>query len=299
MSGRLAEVEGRIDTVRKLSSVIGAMRGIAAARAQEARAHLDSIRRYAETIGAGIGQAMALMPEGDAAGLTDRGARASQAPGDPGHGLILLAAEQGFVGTYNERLFDAAAPYLTGEGPVFLLGDRGVLLAAERGRPLRWSAPMVTHPDQVPRLATRLTEAIFAPLAEGRMQRLTLLHARPGMATDPGGGEGQMRIVTRPLLPFDYSRFPPPASARAAPMLTLPPADLLAGLVEEYVFSELSEAIMMGFAAENEARMRAMIAARANVMDSLNSLTGEARRLRQDEITDEIVELAAGQRARQ
>ena len=51
---------------------------------------------------------------------------------------------------------------------------------------------------------------------------------------------------------------------------------------------------MLSFAAENEARMRAMIAARGNVARKLDELVGSFRRLRQDEITDEIIELSAG-----
>jgi len=40
--------------------------------------------------------------------------------------------------------------------------------------------------------------------------------------------------------------------------------------------------------------MRAMIAARANVARKLDELVGSFRRLRQDEITDEIIELSVG-----
>ena len=49
---------------------------------------------------------------------------------------------------------------------------------------------------------------------------------------------------------------------------------------------------MLSFAAENEARMRAMIAAHDNVSETLSDLIGQSRRLRQEEITDEITELA-------
>ncbi|MFZ2468739.1 MAG: F0F1 ATP synthase subunit gamma, partial [Parvibaculum sedimenti] len=69
---------------------------------------------------------------------------------------------------------------------------------------------------------------------------------------------------------------------------------LLAKLVEEYVFAELCEAVMLSFAAENEARMRAMIAARSNVAKTLDGLIARSRQLRQEEITNEIVELASG-----
>ena len=68
---------------------------------------------------------------------------------------------------------------------------------------------------------------------------------------------------------------------------------LLAALVEEYIFAQLCEALMLSFAAENETRMRAMVAARTHVHDTLESLIGESRRLRQDEIASEIVELSS------
>jgi F-type H+-transporting ATPase subunit gamma len=51
---------------------------------------------------------------------------------------------------------------------------------------------------------------------------------------------------------------------------------------------------MLSFAAENEARMRAMIAARSNVSRKLDELVASFRRLRQEEITGEIIELSGG-----
>jgi F-type H+-transporting ATPase subunit gamma len=51
---------------------------------------------------------------------------------------------------------------------------------------------------------------------------------------------------------------------------------------------------MLSFAAENEARMQAMIAARNNVSRKLDELVASFRRLRQEEITGEIIELSAG-----
>ena len=51
---------------------------------------------------------------------------------------------------------------------------------------------------------------------------------------------------------------------------------------------------MLSFAAENEARMEAMIAARSNVARKLDELVGSFCRLRQEEITGEIIELSAG-----
>ena len=62
---------------------------------------------------------------------------------------------------------------------------------------------------------------------------------------------------------------------------------------EEDVYAERCAAVMLSFAAENEARMTAMIAC-GNVARKLDELARSFRRLRREEITDEIVELSAG-----
>lgn len=285
MTGRLAEVEARIGTVHKLASVISAMRGIAAARVQEAQRHAEGIRTYADTIGAAIGEAMPLLPD------RDPPPRGTGADGREGRrAVILLAAEQGFAGTYNEQVFDAATPLLAGPHDLYIAGDRGLLVASERGLPVAWSGAMIAHPAQAATLATRLADVVFEALARAQVTAVSVVHAAPGTAG------GAMQVLVRSLVPFDYDRFPPPPNA-APPETTLPAADLLSRLAEEYVFAELTEAAMLAFAAENAARMRAMIAAHDNVTGSLESLGSEARRLRQEGITDEIIELATGRQA--
>ncbi len=118
---------------------------------------------------------------------------------------------------------------------------------------------------------------------------MTVLHAVPQLAAT-------IEIARKSLLPFDFTRFAV-SSRHVAPLVTLAPRRLLAKLAEEYVFAQLCEAITLSFSAENEARMRAMIAARANVHDKLDQLVSDSRRLRQEEITAEIVELSSGRLA--
>jgi F-type H+-transporting ATPase subunit gamma len=280
VSGKLSEVEGRIGTVHQLESVITAMRGSAAARSHEARSRIAAIQAYAAAVGAAIGEALALAPQPDD----------SQVPiheRSRGHAVIALCAEQGFAGTFNERVVDAAEKHLTVEGTELLVvGNRGKMVAAERGLVVGWSAPMVAHADEVPRLANHISDAIYSRLEKNQTRRVTVIHAVPAPSAS-------IAIVERTLLPFDFARFKA-APLAIPPLITLPPEQLLADLAEEYVYAELCEELMLSFAAENEARMRAMIAARANVARKLDELVGSFRRLRQDEITDEIIELSVG-----
>jgi F-type H+-transporting ATPase subunit gamma len=62
MTERLADITARIEGIRQLDAVVNAMRGIAAARAQQARAQLTAVDSYAQAIAVAIARAVSLIP---------------------------------------------------------------------------------------------------------------------------------------------------------------------------------------------------------------------------------------------
>ncbi|MFX1670707.1 F0F1 ATP synthase subunit gamma [Paraburkholderia sp. A2WS-5] len=287
MSGKLGEIESRIAATHQLDAVIAAMRGIAASRSHEARERLAGIRAAAATAGAAIGEVLAFATEG-AAGGPAAGAPAVRDSAGGGDVCIVVGTEQGFVGALNDELVEYALRQDGGAHAYrwLLVGSRLASAAASRGLSAAWSAPMAVHPDAIPQLAVRITDALYARLAPGqRVARISVVSAQPG--------ESRLQIAQRILIPFDFTRFR--VSPRAQPpLVNVAPARLLSGLVDFYVFVQLCEALMLSFAAENEARVRAMLAARTHVQQRLNDLTQHYRAVRQEEITSEIVELSAG-----
>ena len=278
MSSRLGELAQHLETTHELAGVIGAMRGIAAARSHDAQQRLAGVRAYASTLGEAIGKGLGLLEELDRPGTPKNGAQA--------HLLLVLCAEQGFVGTFNDRLIDAAADGLQRlPGDLLVVGARGQVSTADRGLKPVWSAPMAVHPDEAQALAGRIAEALYTRLDPKRVTRVSLVHGMPRQA-------GKQAIVTRSLLPFDYSRFPVEPGERS-PRTHLERGQLVLQLAEEYVYAELCEALMLSCAAENEARMHAMITAQDNINRRQGELHAQFSRVRQDEITDEIMELSS------
>jgi F-type H+-transporting ATPase subunit gamma len=86
-------------------------------------------------------------------------------------------------------------------------------------------------------------------------------------------------------------------SGNSTPLVNLPPALLLSELTADYLHAQLCNAALHAFAAENQARMEAMAAARSQIDRQLEALQAMQRRVRQEEITEEIIELAAGETA--
>jgi F-type H+-transporting ATPase subunit gamma len=278
MAERLADIVAQIQNVRQLEAVVTAMRGIAASRAQKARSLLAGVEAYSEVVSRAIGQALSLLPQ-DAAVSAPRRQRE--------RGLILFCAEQGFAGAFSERVL-AAAGDLEG-ATIFIVGTRGGTLARERGLEPAWSAPMAAQVDGIPAFASRLADALYDRVAAGAIAEVDLLYSRS--ATSSG-----VRVERHSLLPIDFERFGRPQQNQP-PLISLSPLVLLERLTQEYVYAQLCEAAIHAFAAENEARMIAMLSARGNIESKLGVLSRRERQLRQEEITTEVVELAAGAEA--
>jgi F-type H+-transporting ATPase subunit gamma len=275
MTDRLADIGRRIQGVQQLASVVGAMRAIAATRAQQSRGQLTGIRTYSESIALAIAQALRLLP---AEGTPARSRRSR-------HGLILFCAEQGFAGAFTERVLEAAGPELSG-ATLFLIGSRGGRIAAERGLTLTWQAPMASHVDGVKLLAMRLADALYDAMPVGGLTSVEVVF--PTWTQ----GEG-LAVDRRSLLPLDPSHFAALPKGDA-PLITIPAQELAARLAEEYVYAMLCEAAMLAFSAENEARVAAMVRAKGNIETMLGALQARERQVRQEEITAEVVELAGG-----
>ena len=278
MTERLADVTARIEGIRQLSAVVNAMRGIAAARAQQARSELIAVDSYAATIAVAIGRTLAWVPSGRTDG-TLRSIRPA---------LVLFCAEQGFAGAFSERILDTVGTDLAASD-LFLIGTRGGAVAAERGVAARWKCALPAHSAGVPKFADRVAEALYSRIATGEIGRLDAVFGE----WRPGGG---IRVNRRRLFPLDMTQFSQSLDGNA-PLLNLTPAALLSELTADYLHAQLCNAALHAFAAENEARMEAMAAAHRQIERELAALRATQQHVRQEEITAEIIELAAGETA--
>ena len=101
---------------------------------------------------------------------------------------------------------------------------------------------------------------------------------------------------TAPPLPIDATTLSQKGSD-TPPFVTLEPTALLRELTAAHVHAALCTAALHAFAAGNEARLQSMTAAHSQIDRQLVTLQSIQRIGRQDEITEEIIELAAGETA--
>lgn len=270
----------QIASIDELHGVVTAMRSLAAAQAQNADRALPGIRRYAEIIGAAVARARTL--------VAHAGSPADEPPTSSPR-LVVVCAERGFVGAFNERLIERAAaePEAT-RGHLWIIGSRGIQIARARNLAIEWTAAMPSHAAGVFEAARTLAVELEHRIARGELDRIAVLGATRAHGASPS-------IERRQLLPL------PLASAASTPLVPalhhLPAIELLARVAGEYVAGELVLVLMESFGSENAARLQAMEAARHHIDDKLRALRDEANRMRQDQITSELLDVIIGAQA--
>lgn len=273
MTERLADISARIEGIRELGAVVNAMKGIAAARAHVARGQVDAVDSYAATIAMAMSRVLGpdiaeTGPDQDASNRM---------------GLLVFCAEQGFAGAFSERMLDRING-ASGAETLFLIGTRGLSIATARGLKPHWSAPLPSHTPGIPKLAGEITTAIYAAVAARRIDCLDVIFT--------GWQAGRPALVRQHLFPIDLANLPPASQDR--PLMQLSPSTLIASLGQDYLNAQVCKAALHAFAAENEARMEAMSSAGTQIARELETFQATLRRVRQEAITAEIIELGTG-----
>ncbi|AOW14969.1 hypothetical protein LPB72_12925 [Hydrogenophaga crassostreae] len=277
MEQRAADVQARLATVSSFGELVGAMQGVAAARAEHARKLIAGTNAYARAVANAMGQALALVPADHRSTPQTTGRRPL---------WILFCAEQAFNGGLSDKVL-SAVPDIVRER-VMLLGAQGMRLAPLQGIEPEWSGSLIAHADAVVPASDRLQAALAQAMAREPASHVEMVF------TEVGEGN-QFEVVRQRLLPLDLDTLHRVQGAN--PLIHLAPQRLLDQLIDEYLSARLTHALLHSHCAENLSRLQAMAAAHDNVTHMAEDLAADARRLRQEAITEEIVELAAGLQA--
>ena len=281
MTERLADISARIDGIRQLGAVVNAMKGIAAARARLARTQVVPIDSYAATIAAALSAAIG--PDAKTGPKTGPANDPATGPATGKSGLLVFGAEQGFAGAFTERVLDSIGGDLDPE-TLFLIGTRGLSVAVARGITPAWTAALPSHTPGIPKLADAITQAIYKQVGQHKIDRLDVIFT--------GLESGRPAIKRQALFPLDLSGLPSPLRDR--PLMQVSGEALVDSLGRDFFHALVCKAALHAFAAENEARMEAMSAAGSQIAHELETFQAMLRRVRQEAITAEIIELGTG-----
>lgn len=272
----LPRLKAHLSSLHELQEIIRALRALAASRVQEGQGTLAGIRRYVETVEDAIAAAATLPPE--------KMAPAPVAVAPMERVLVVICSEHGFVGGFNDKLLEASTDAQKPGQKLVVIGKRGATQAAERKLEIEHSFSMATHVGGVlgvaRRVATYLASAATAEVAFARYQR---------------GGAYTPEI--KAILPLDPGLLMRGSQGTSPPLHHLSADELLERLASEYLFAEITRAIMESLVSENGARLHVMENADHNISDKLGELRQLEHGLRQEAITSELLDLITGSEA--
>jgi F-type H+-transporting ATPase subunit gamma len=274
------EIATRITSLSQLLEIVAAIRAIAATQMQQALLSLEAIRRYSDVIREALSETVSLLPP-DGASISDASPR--------DWALIVFAGEHGLCGGFNDQVLrgaELAAAERPDQLRLIVVGSRGAQICNERGLRFARSLPMATHSAGVTATARRVAAELYSMFSQHLIAGVEVLYTRPP-------SEASSPLERHRVLPLEESIGP---SSRAAmpPLLNLPPQRLFDDLAAEYFFAALENAAMQSFFSENATRFQRMEAAYQNIQNKTGDLNKLMRRLRQEAVTTEILDLVSG-----
>lgn len=292
----LKDIRGRIGSVKNIRKITRAMEMVAAARLRRAEQRIEHLRPYADAIRR----------------MTRRASEAADnIPSLPilkereeikTVALHLVTGDRGLAGPFNSQIIRAGnrrAAQLKAEGKEvvwFASGRRGESSLKFRGfDPEQAWTGFTDRPAFAD--ARAIADGLAAAYVDGKVDQVEIIYN--GYVSPV---QQDVRVET--LLPLQHADIlgddqpgdeeDAEEHSRALWIYEPDPEEILARLVPDYVEISIFRALLESTASEHGARMSAMRSASDNAGDLIDTLTLEANRQRQAEITQEIMEVVAG-----
>jgi F-type H+-transporting ATPase subunit gamma len=299
------EVKNRIASIKNINKITRAMEMVAAARLRRAEQRIDHLRPYAE------GMRKLTRQASERAGGIPRVPVMTERENVERVGIVLVTGDRGLAGAFNSNIIREGmrtAAKVRGEGaePSFaVVGRKGVSALTFRKQEITGSYTGFTDRPAFAN-AREIGEEMTARYVDEDFDRVELIYNRFVSPLT-------QHVWRQTLLPLQQAEVTGEGAEQEADAeeetesesgqirsqweFEPEPEDLLARLIPEYVTISVYRALLESAASELGARMTAMRNAAENAETIMDDLTLEMNRVRQSEITQQILEVVAGAEA--
>jgi F-type H+-transporting ATPase subunit gamma len=298
------DVKNRIASVKNIHKITRAMEMVAAARLRRAEQRIRALRPYANAIRRLTRQAAQAAEQMPRVPILTERERTENA------GVLLVTGDRGLAGAFNSNIIRTGLQVrkeLEGDGAGihwYAVGRRGV--SSLTFRKLEVSNSYVGITDRPSYADARaIANDLISDYVDGKVDRVDIVYNSYISALS-------QRVTREVLLPVSEAEViiggeeeawsPDEDEAEAAQKNALwlyepDPEQILQRLLPDFVEITVFRALLESTASEHGARMTAMRSASENADQMIDDLTLEANRVRQAEITQEIMEVVAGAEA--
>ena len=286
------EIKTHIQSVQETKKITNAMYLIASTKLQRARQELDQTRPYFEALRGEIRRIFRTAYNVDSRFFYPMG---SDAPLKGTYGCLLITADKGLAGAYNQNAIRVAQELLERhpDTKLFVVGEYGRRFFDQRKIPIEHSF-LYTAQNPTMARAREISALLLDGFDRGELKEIYLIY------TDMESAMSAQARSTR-LLPFHRTHFAgaPAGEGAMTERFEFYPdvGTVLNSVMRSYVTGFIYSALIDSFCCEQNARMSAMDNADRNAEKLLGELSLQYNRVRQAAITQEITEISAGARA--
>ena len=286
------EIKTHIASVGETRKITNAMYLIASTKLRRARQELDETRPYFEALRGEIRRIFKTAYDVDSRFFYPVG---GSAPRKGTYGCLLITADKGLAGAYNQNAIRVAQQLLERhpDTKLFVVGEYGRRFFGQRNIPIEHSF-LYTAQNPTMARAREISALLLDGFDRGELREIYVIY------TDMESAMSFQARATR-LLPFLRTHFA--GSSQGGGSMTerfefYPDVGtVLNSIMRSYVTGFIYSALIDSFCCEQNARMTAMENADRNAGKLLGELSLQYNRVRQAAITQEITEVSAGARA--
>ncbi len=291
----MGEIKSRMKSIGETKKVTDAMYMISSVKMRRARREIQNTDSYFAALSRQIGELLRYIPDTENRYFhTALNGRLHAR-----HGILLITSDKGLAGTYNQTAIKVAEEYM-GRHPetvVFILGEYGRQYFMSKKLPYVEDFGYTAASPSVWE-ARRICSELLAYFDDGRLDEINVIFTDYNSALPS--------VCRRAcLLPLDKSVF------RQSELSALDPNDedipyrefipdpetLLNEIVPSYLVGTVYTFLVESYCSEQQARMTAMNTAGKNADEMQKKLRTQYNKLRQAQITREMIEITSGAKA--
>jgi len=273
----IAHLKNKLNTLKDIKDIVSSMKAFANFTIQKSKKELPYVREYQNSVEDSIAYMITLFPE------------LKELKRVSGKSLyVLFGSEEGLCGAFNEKIFAFIEQEIE-DDYLIVVGRKANDEAVERKLNILWATDGASKIESIQNRVTDLAYYLGNLYEREDIENLFLVYAKLINNTT-------FIVKKEKILPPDFEKFEKYIKVKE-PLLYLDKHDILDDLIEEYLLISLYRAFIESISSENQARLQNMQNAEQHIKKLSIDLHEELNILRQEEITNELMEIISGFKA--
>jgi F-type H+-transporting ATPase subunit gamma len=267
-----ADIEKKIKAFNTIEDIVGAMKAYAGVTIRKTEDIVPNIREYEQNILSAMADVIVPYPDFPSAGRNERRRI-----------LVAFGSSQGLCGPYNEKVADAVSDVKTGRDVLFVIGKRLKSSIELRDVSYEVYSDAVLSISGIQSALKDTVSQITDIYKREEYYNLTFIFTYVF--------EKKAEISVEQILPPDIPGINTVKPLKIPPLSYLEPKIIFDKILEEFLYISLYRGYLEALRSENWYRMRSMEGASETLKKRLSELGSLQKYIRQEEITEEMLEI--------